>query len=93
MVVVVIVLLPHEEQEVAGEHSVQPVEVGVDGGREVRGRHVLQAPLLQAPLLLVLVLTQSTEQLEHLRQERRHLKYRHINTIRESIKVGKVFFE
>ena len=92
MVVVVIVLLPHEEQEVAGEHSVQPVEVGVDGGREVRGRHVLQAPLLQAPLLqapllqapllLVLVLTQSTEQLEHLRQERRHLKYRHINIIR-----------
>ena len=87
MVVVVIVLLPHEEQEVAGEHSVQPVEVGVDGGREVRGRHVLQAPLLQAPLLqapllLVLVLTQSTEQLEHLRQERRHLKYRNINILR-----------
>ena len=36
MVVVVIVLLPHEEQEVAGEHSVQP-EQEHDSMHVVRG--------------------------------------------------------
>ena len=64
----IVILLPHIEQKVAGEHPIQSVEIGVDSYCQVGGRD-----LGQVPALFVLILAQSVEQLKHLGQERRDL--------------------
>ena len=40
IIVRIIILLPHIEQKVAGEHPIQSVEIGVDSYCQVGGRYI-----------------------------------------------------